>query len=104
MLVISELIRRWLFQLLKLGHGYVVAEMSLKELVGDESLGRVSLRVDERDVVVDLADPLQLIRVAMVMWASIDTNEENSNVYPRKTQQVELKLVHICCLAIEKQQ
>lgn len=56
--------------------------MPLEQLVGDESFWSVALRIDKRDVVIDLADSLQFIGVTMVVRASIDTNQEDCDMNP----------------------
>lgn len=38
------------------------------------------------------------------MRTSVDTNEEDSHMRPRKPQQVQLEFVHVCGLAIKQQQ
>ena len=46
------------------------------------------------DELVDVADALQLVRVAMVVRAAIYTDEEDRDVGPREAEKVELKFVH----------
>lgn len=50
--------------------------------MGDKSLGRIALRVDKRDVGIDLADALELVRVAVVVRTSVHADEEDSDVHP----------------------
>ena len=69
--------------------------------MGDEPFRSVALRIDKRDMVVDLADSLQLIGMAMVVRASIDTNQEDRNVDPREAEEIEFELVHVGRFAIE---
>ena len=75
-------IGRRLLELLELSHRDVIAEMPLEQLVGHESFGSVALCIDKGDMVIDFADSLQLIGVAMVVGASVDTNEEDGDVDP----------------------
>ena len=64
--------------------------MASKKSISDK--GIVSSRgVDE---LVDVADALQLVRVAMVVRAAIDTDEEDRDVSPGEAEKVELEFVH----------
>ena len=90
-----------LLQFLELGHRNLVAEMPLEQLVGDESFWSVALRIDKGDVVIDLADSLQLIGMAMVVRASIDTNQEDCDMDPREAEEIEFEFVHVSRFAIE---
>lgn len=76
--------------------------MSLQQFVRDESLWSVALRIHKRDVVIDIADALQLIRMAVMMWTSINTDQENSDMRPGQTEQIELKLIHVCCFTVQQ--
>jgi len=75
--------------------------MPLEQLVSDESFWSVALRIDKGDVVIDLAYSLQFIGMAMVVWASIDTNQEYCDMDPREAEEIEFELVHIGRFAIE---
>ena len=76
--------------------------MPLKQLVGDKSFRSVALRIDKGDVVIDLADSLQLIGMAMVVWTSIDTNQEDCDMDPREAEEIEFELVHVGRFAVEQ--
>jgi hypothetical protein len=78
--------------------------MPFEQLVGDETLGSVALRIDKGDVVIDLADPLQLIGMAMMMRTSIDTDQEDCHMNPGKAQEIKLKLVHVGRFTIQEKQ
>lgn len=93
-----------LLQLHKLGHGHFIPQMPLQQLVRHQPLRHVAHGIHKRDVVVDLADALQLVGVPVVVRAAVDANQEDGDVRPRVAQQVELKLVHVRRLAVEQQQ
>jgi len=69
--------------------------MPLEQLVGDESLWGVPLRIDKGHMVIDFADSLQLIGMAMVMRATVNTNQEDRNMHPRKAQKIKFEFVHV---------
>ena len=75
--------------------------MTLEKFVCDESFRSVALRIDKGDVVIDLADSLQLIGVAMVVRASVNTNQEDCDMDPREAEKIEFELVHVSRFAIE---
>ena len=75
--------------------------MPLEQLVGDETFRSVALRIDKGDMVIDLADSLQLIGMAMVVWTSIDTNQEDRDMDPREAEEIEFELVHVGRFSIE---
>lgn len=75
--------------------------MPLEQFVGDKSFRSVALCIDKGDVVIDLADSLQLICMAMVMWASVDTDQEDCDMDPREAEEIEFELVHIGGFPIE---
>jgi hypothetical protein len=77
--------------------------MPLQQLMGNESFWSVALRIDKGDVVIDFADSLQLIRVSMVVRASIDTNQEDCDMDPREAEEIEFELVHVGRFAIEQE-
>jgi hypothetical protein len=74
--------------------------MPLEQLVGDESFRSVALRIDKGDVVINLANSLQLIGVTMVVRASINTNQEDCDMDPREAEEIEFKFVHVGRFAI----
>ena len=100
----SLCVRRQLFQLLKLLHRDVVAQMSLQELVGDKSFRSVTLGIDERDVVVDVTDTLQFVGMSMMVRTSIDADQKDGNVSPRQTEKIEFEFVHVSGFAVEEQE
>ena len=69
--------------------------------MGDETFRSVALRIDKGDMVIDLADSLQLIGMAMVVWTSIDTNQEDRDMDPREAEEIEFELVHVGRFSIE---
>ena len=69
-----------------------------------ESLRCVSLCIDERDVMVDVADALQLVGVTVVMRAAVHADQEDRHVRPGQAEEVEFEFVHVGCFAVEKQQ
>jgi len=73
-------------------HRNLITKMSLKQLMSDKSLRCIALCVNKRDVVIDLADSLQLIGMAMMMWASINTDQEDRDMDPRETEKLKLKV------------
>jgi hypothetical protein len=75
--------------------------MTLEQFVGDESFWSVALGIDKGDMVIYVTDSLQLIGMAMVVWASIDTNQENGDMDPREAEEIEFELIHIGRFAIE---
>lgn len=56
--------------------------MPFQQLVRDITLREIPLRIDERDMVIDITNALQLIRMTMVMRTPIDSDQENRNVRP----------------------
>lgn len=76
--------------------------MPLQQLMRNESLRRVTLSIDERDVMVDFADSLQFVGVAMMMRTSVHTNQEDGNMNPREAEEIELELVHVGGFAVEE--
>ena len=97
-------IRRWLFQFLELRHRNLVAEMPLQQLMRNESLRRVALRIDERDMMVDFADSLQFVGVAMMMRTSVHTDQEDGDVDPREAEKIELEFIHVGRFAIQEEE
>lgn len=78
---------RWrLLHLDELRHGNIVAKMSLEQFVCDKSLWRISLCIYKGNVVVDFTDPLQLVCMAMVVRASVDTNQKDGHMNPREPE------------------
>jgi len=89
-------------------------------------LRRIALRIHETDVMIDVADSLQLVGVAVVVRApfgsdlysvssascshlqraarSIRTHQKDRNMRPPQPQEIQLKLIHIRRLAIQQQQ
>jgi hypothetical protein len=94
----------WLFKLFELRHGDLVAKMPLQELVCNEALGSVSLCIHKRHVMVHLTYPLQLVGMAMMVRAPIDTDQEDGDMDPREAEDVKFELVHISGFSIEQQQ
>lgn len=78
--------------------------MSFQQLVCDKPLRGIALRIDKRHMMVDVADTLQLIGMSMMMWTSVDANQEDGDVRPREAQEIELELVHVGSFTIEKEQ
>jgi hypothetical protein len=88
---------RYLLQLFKLLQSEVQAKMTLEELVSHKAFWAVALSVDKADVtdnwlaqcllerqnlLIDIADPLQLVGVSMVMRAPIYSNQEDGQMRP----------------------
>src|ERR1700760_2620022 len=69
----------------------------------DEALWTVTLCINEGDMVVHVADTLQLVRMPMVVRTAIHTNQKDGHMGPRKTQKIKLKFVHISGLAVEQE-
>lgn len=90
-----------MLQFLELGHRKLIAEMALEQFVGDESFWSVALGIDKGDMVIDVADSLQLVGMAMVVRASINTNQEDGDMDPREAEEIELELIHVGRFAIE---
>lgn len=90
-----------MLQFLELGHGKLIAEMALEQFVSDESFWSVALGIDKRDMVIDVADSLQLIGMPMVVWASINPNQEDGDMHPGEAEEIELELIHVGRFAIQ---
>ena len=78
--------------------------MSFQQLMRHEPLRHIALRVDKGDVVIDVADALQLVGVPMVVRAPVHANQEDGHVSPRETEEVEFEFVHVCGFAVEEQE
>lgn len=78
--------------------------MPLKQLMRNKPLRRISLRIHKTNMMIHLANPLQLIGMAMMVWTPIHANQENSDMHPGETEQVEFKFVHVCCFAVEEEE
>jgi hypothetical protein len=74
---------------------------ALEQFVGDESFRSIALGIDKGDMVIDFADSLQLVCVAMVVRTSINTTQEDGDMDPREAEEIELELVHVGRFAIE---
>ena len=61
----------------------------------NKPLRRIPLRVHEANMMIHLTDPLQLIRVPMMMWTPVHADQEYRHVHPTQAQQVQLELIHI---------
>jgi hypothetical protein len=83
--------------------------MPLEKLVSYKAFGTVALSIDKADVtdnwltnvcfrrpnlLIDIADPLQLVGMSMVMRTSIYADQEDGKMSPIKTKQFELEFVH----------
>lgn len=51
-----------------------------------ESFWKVALCVNKRDMMIDVADSLELVRMSMMMGAAIYSYQEDSDMGPRETE------------------
>ena len=87
--------------MLELRHRKFIPEMAFEQFVGDESFGSVTLGVDKRNMVIGVADSLQLVCVSVVVRTAVNTNQENGDMDPREAEEIEFEFIHVSRFAIE---
>jgi trehalose/maltose hydrolase-like predicted phosphorylase len=55
---------------------------SLKNFVDNEAFTNAAVAIEELDVIVRFADPLKLVRMAVVVWTILLTDEQNRDIRP----------------------
>ena len=78
--------------------------MALQQLMGNKPLRRVTLRIHKANMMIHVADALQLVRVAVMVRTPIHADQEDRHVRPRQAQQVQLELVHVGGFAVQQQE
>lgn len=53
---------------------------------------------------INFTDPLQFIRVSVMMWAAVHSNQEDRDMNPRETKKIQFKFVHVSRFAIKQKQ
>src|SRR5579871_6511317 len=97
----SRWIWRQLLKLFEFTHRKVIAEMAFEQFVSNESFWSVTLGIDKGNMVIDVADSLQLIRMPMMMRTAINTNQKNCDMNPREAEEIEFKFIHVSSFTIK---
>ena len=97
-------IARQLLHLLKLRHRNLIPQMALQQLMRNEPLRRIPLRIHKAHMMIHIADALQLVRMAMMMRTPIHANQEDRHMRPRQAEEIELELVHVGCFAVQQEE
>jgi len=84
-------------------HRDLIPQMPLQQLMRHEPLRTIALRINERDMMIHITDPLQLVRMTVMVRTAVYTDQENCDVRPAQAEKVEFKFIHIGCFAVEEE-
>jgi hypothetical protein len=60
---------------------------TLKDFIDDQAFTDAAVAIEELDVIVRFADPLELVRVTVMVRAVLLTDEQNRDIRPILSQQ-----------------